>query len=85
VREIKTTVDLSKKITAELSLLEVAVIYATFAKETMGNVREKVLNKLGSEIAEHIGTSNGRKDVGWDLYSGAQTILMNHGLLEGRD
>jgi hypothetical protein len=87
VREIKPFIDsdLSKMVTVELSLLEVAVIYATFAKESTGKTRQKVKDVLGPEIADYIGLSNGRKDVPHDLYVDSQSILMRYGLLEGRD
>jgi len=87
VREVtsKQEIDVNKTVTAELTLLEVAAIYAVFADLTTESVRTDVEIEVGEEIANHIGLSSGKTDVGQSIFDGAKAILERYGLLEGRD
>jgi hypothetical protein len=87
MRELKSNkpVDVTKKVTVELSLLEIAAIYAEFDKTTTEGVRDRVYDKFGKEVADYIGISNNKIDAPYDIYAGAKAILRDYGLLEGRD
>jgi UDP-N-acetylmuramyl pentapeptide synthase len=87
MREIKAKErhDVTKKVTVELSLLEIAAIYAEFGKTTTEDVYGRVYDKFGKEVADYIGVSNNKIDVPYDIYAGAKAILRDYGLLEGRD
>lgn len=76
------TVDLSKKLTVEMTRKELAIIFTSLSAITTGRYNEELPNAVKSELVTELTADIDGPDYPYDAYKEVRAILVTEGVAE---